>query len=75
MALINEIKCDIVDGEFCYKFPSDDLKQGSQQIVYPSQTTFFVKGGEIQDAFTSDTWRKGKRHLCALSIFVYPNEQ
>lgn len=56
MALINVIKCDMVDGEFCYKFPSDDLKLGSQLIVYPSQTAFFVKGGEILDSFTSGTY-------------------
>ena len=56
MALINVIKCDMVDGEFCYKFPSEDLKLGSQLIVYPSQTAFFVKGGEILDSFTSGTY-------------------
>lgn len=56
MALINVIKCDIVDGEFCNKFPSDDLKLGSQLIVYPSQTAFFVKGGVILDTFTSGTY-------------------
>lgn len=56
MALINVIKCDINDGEFCYKFPSDDLKLGSQLIVYPSQIAFFVKGGEILDSFTSGTY-------------------
>ena len=49
MALIDVIKCDIQDGEFCYKFPSDDLRIGSQLVVYPSQTAFFVKGGEILD--------------------------
>lgn len=56
MALINVIKYDIVDGEFCHKFPSDDLKLGSQLIVYPSQTAFFVKGGEILDSFSSGTY-------------------
>lgn len=56
MALIDVIKCDIVDGEFCYKFPSDDLKLGSQLIVYPSQTAFFVKGGVILDTFSSGTY-------------------
>ena len=55
MAHINVIKCDIVDGEFCYKFPSDDLKLGSQLIVYPSRTAFFVKSSEILYAFTSGT--------------------
>ena len=43
MALIDVIKCDIQDGEFCYKFPSDDLRLGSQLVVYPSQTAFFLR--------------------------------
>ncbi len=55
MALIDVVKCDIVDGEICRKFPSDDLKIGTQLVVYPSQTAFFVKGGTICDAFTAGT--------------------
>lgn len=56
MALIDVVKCDIVDGEFCHKFPSDDLRIGTQLVVYPSQTAFFVKGGAICDEFTSGTY-------------------
>ena len=56
MALINVVKSDIIDGEFCCKFPSEDLKLGSKLVVYPSQTAFFVKGGVILDAFTSGTY-------------------
>lgn len=55
MALIDVVKCEIVDGEFCHKFPSEDLRIGSQLIVYPSQTAFFVKGGVICDEFSSGT--------------------
>ena len=47
MALIDVVKCEIVDGEFCRKFPSEDLKIGTQLVVYPSQTAFFIKGGAI----------------------------
>lgn len=70
MALINVIKCDIVDGEFCYKFPSDDLKLGSQLIVYPSQTAFFVKGGEIIDSFTSGTYTLTSENISLLNKVI-----
>lgn len=70
MALINVIKYDIVDGEFCYKFPSDDLKLGSQLIVYPSQTAFFVKGGEILDAFTSGTYTLSSENIPLLNKVI-----
>lgn len=70
MALINVIKSDIVDGEFCYKFPSDDLKLGSQLIVYPSQTAFFVKGGEILDEFTSGTYTLTSENIPLLNNVI-----
>lgn len=55
MAIINVIKHEFKDGNVCFKFPIEDLKLGSQLIVYPSQTAFFVKGGTICDEFTSGT--------------------
>ena len=56
MAIIDVVKCEIVDGEFCYKFPSDDLRIGTQLVVYPAQTALLVKGGVICDEFTSGTY-------------------
>lgn len=56
MAVIDVVKCDMREGEFCYKFPSDNLRLGTQLVVYPAQTAFFVKGGEIYDEFTSGTY-------------------
>ena len=41
--------------ELVHKFESDALRLGSQLIVYPSQTAFFVKGGVIADEFQSGT--------------------
>lgn len=70
MALIDVIKCDIQDGEFCYKFPSDDLRIGSQLIVYPSQTAFFVKGGEILDSFTSGTYTISSENIPLLNKVI-----
>ena len=70
MALIDVIKCDIQDGEFCYKFPSDDLRLGSQLVVYPSQTAFFVKGGEILDSFSSGTYTISSENIPLLNKLI-----
>lgn len=55
MALVDVVKCEMNGNLFCQKFPSNDLRVGSQLVVYPSQTAFFVKGGIICDEFTSGT--------------------
>jgi len=55
MALIDVVKCEVNDKEFVYKFPSDDLRIGTQLVVYPAQTAFFVKGGKVLDEFQSGT--------------------
>ncbi len=44
------------DFELCKKFPSDDLRIGTQVVVYPTQIAFFVKGGKIYDRFESGTY-------------------
>jgi len=56
MAIIDVVKCEVNDNEFVYKFPSDDLRIGTQLVVYPAQTAFFVKGGIICDEFASGTY-------------------
>lgn len=56
MAIIDVVKNEIIDGEFCHKFSSEDLRIGTQLIVYPAQTAFFVKGGAICDEFLSGTY-------------------
>lgn len=56
MALIDVVKCEVNDREFCYKFPSENLRIGTQLVVYTAQTAFFVKGGKICDEFTSGTY-------------------
>ena len=55
MALIDVVKCEVNDTEFVYKFPSDDLRLGTQLVVYTAQTAFFVKGGKVHDAFEAGT--------------------
>ena len=44
MSLIDVVKCTMGTRELVAKFPSDDLKLGTQLVVYPSQTAFFFKG-------------------------------
>ena len=56
MALVDVVKCNINDRELIYKFPSDDLRLGTQLVVYPGQTAFFVKGGQIFDEFEAGTY-------------------
>lgn len=56
MALVDVVKCDVNDKELVYKFPSEDLKIGTQLVVYSGQTAFFVKGGRIFDQFESGTY-------------------
>ena len=56
MALIDVVHCEMKDGIFCEKFPSDNLKLGSQLVVYPSQVAIFVHGGKICDIFEEGTY-------------------
>ena len=60
MALVNVIKWEVNISELVHKFPIDDLKMGSQLVVYPSQTAFFVKGGQIIDHINENTliWKR-----------------
>ena len=55
MALIDIVKIDSNDNEFVVKYPSEDLRMGTQVVVNTSQTAFFVKGGKIFDQFESGT--------------------
>lgn len=70
MALIDVVKCEIIDGEFCSKFPSEDLRVGSQLVVYPSQTAIFVKGGQICDEFTSGTYTINTNNIPLLNKII-----
>lgn len=55
MALIDVVKIESNDDEFVVKYPSEDLRLGTQVVVNTSQTAFFVKGGKILDQFESGT--------------------
>ncbi|MCQ2343723.1 MAG: SPFH domain-containing protein [Paludibacteraceae bacterium] len=67
MALIDVVKCNVNNNEFVYKFPSDDLRMGSQLVVYTAQTAFFVKGGQICDEFKAGTYTISSENIPILN--------
>lgn len=56
MDAIDVITWEVNENELVHKFESDGLRLGSQLVVYPGQTAFFVKGGQIFDEFTCGTY-------------------
>lgn len=56
MSIVDVVKWESNSNELVHKFQSDGLRLGSQLIVYPSQTAFFVKGGKILDEFSNGTY-------------------
>lgn len=55
MAIIDVVKFQGNDNEFAWKFPSENLRLGTQLVVKPAQTAFFIKGGKILDQFETGT--------------------
>lgn len=70
MALIDVIAIETNDQELVSKFPSDDLRLGSQLVVHPAQTAFFVHGGKICDEFTAGTYTLKNEELPILNKLV-----
>ena len=56
VALIDVVKWETNEREFCWKFPSNNLRIGTQLVVHTAQTAFFVKGGKVLDEFTAGTY-------------------
>ena len=56
MKIVDVVKWEANAQEVVHKFHSDNLRLGSQLVVYPSQTAFFVKGGKICDEFICGTY-------------------
>lgn len=70
MAIIDVVKHQTIDGELCYKFDSDNLRMGSQLVVYPAQTAFFVKGGAICDEFGAGTYTLDTDNIPVLNRII-----
>lgn len=70
MAIIDVVKAEMMDFELCKKFPSDDLRLGTQVVVYPSQVAFFVKGGQIYDKFEAGTYTLKTENIPLLNKII-----
>lgn len=70
MALIDVVKYQAQENEFIWKFPSTDLKIGTQVVVNPAQQAFFVKGGKILDEFLSGTHTVNTENIPLLNKIV-----
>lgn len=70
MAIIDVVKYQTVDGELCHKFDSEDLRMGSQLVVHPALTAFFVKGGAICDEFTAGTYKLDTENIPILNKII-----
>jgi membrane protease subunit (stomatin/prohibitin family) len=70
MAIIDVVRYQSNDKEFVYKFPSEDLRFGTQLIVSISQEAFFVKGGKILDHFESGTYTLKSENIPLLNKII-----
>lgn len=70
MALVNVVKYENNVQELVGKYTEDDIRIGSQLIVYPAQTAFFVKGGKILDQFTSGTYTLNSENIPLLNKVI-----
>lgn len=70
MALVNVVKWESSTSELVYKFEVEDLRLGSQLVVYPSQTAFFVKGGKVLDEFMCGTYTLKTENLPLLNKLI-----
>jgi len=70
MAIIDVVKFQGNDNDFCWKFPSNDLRLGTQLVVKTAQTAFFVKGGKILDQFDQGTYTLKSGNIPLLNKFI-----
>ena len=55
MAIIDVVKMTSNGEDFIMKFPSENLRTGTQVVVNNGQVAFFVKGGKLLDEFEPGT--------------------
>ena len=56
MAIIDVVRYEQQEGVIVHKFPSYDLRWGTQLIVFLGQVAYFAKGGKVCDKFTEGTY-------------------
>lgn len=67
MSFVSVIQWEVNTSELVHKSPAQDLTAGSQLVVYPGQTAFFVKGGEIYDEFHAGTHQLNTENIPLLN--------
>ena len=70
MALIDVVKYDANQDEFVWKFPSNDLRIGTQLVVKTSQMAIFVKNGEILDVFSEGRYTLNTGNIPLLNKLI-----
>src|SRR5262249_38106687 len=71
MALMHRIKRDeTADDQVVWKFPSEEIRIGSQLIVNQSQEAIFVKGGQALDVFGPGTHTLSTANIPLLSKLI-----
>lgn len=70
MALIDVVKYDGNQDEFVWKFPSNDLRLGTQLVVKTSQLAIFVKNGEILDVFNEGRYTLNTGNIPLLNKLI-----
>lgn len=70
MAIVDVVKCEMRPGILVEKFPSSDLRLGTQLVVHPGQTAIFVKGGAICDEFESGTYSLSTDNIPILNKLI-----
>lgn len=70
MDIVDVVKWEVSEKELAHKFPSDNIRLGSQLVVYPGQTAFFVKGGKVLDEFVSGTYTVKSENIPLLGKFI-----
>jgi membrane protease subunit (stomatin/prohibitin family) len=70
MAIIDIVKYEQQEGVIVHKFPSCDLRWGTQLVVYPEQVAFFLKGGKIYDQFTEGTYTLKTNNIPLLNKII-----
>lgn len=70
MAIIDVVSYQSDDNNFCWKFPSSDLRLGTQLVVKTAQTAFFVKSGKILDKFEPGTYTLSSGNIPLLNRII-----
>jgi len=70
MAIIDVVKHEPREGELVHRFPSHDLRWGTQLVVYPGQVAFFMKGGQLCDTFTEGTYTLHTKNIPLLNKLI-----